>query len=320
MPDRMSRRSRMVAPAYPLSASAGTRVVTRSSGERRPASVSAPMTAETMDLLIENSMCWRAGFIGQAYSSSSAMPSRETIHASVNVLARTSPTVDHFSSAPDHFSRSMGRGRKSFSSVTRSRTGPMPRGMPPTGKISSIRVSENAKYSGHFQESRSMRSRIASDGSTMASSLAEVRSPARGSGGSPAMSCGSAVGSTALGGSVVPRPFSAPAGPAGTSPASGGSCAGSAGGSVGSAWSSTAGTWSADPAGGTGAAGGTGEAALSPVCSVCAAAGLMPLVFPERAPKRRLPGSSGEPGRVLSPSAIVRLHLSRPARTADLHG
>ena len=122
-------------------------------------------------------MCWRAGFIGQAYSSASATPLRVTSHASVWVLARTSPTVVQASSAAGHFSRSMVRGRKSLSSVTYSRTGPMPRGMPPVGKISCIRVSAKAKNSGHFQVSRSMLSSTASDGSTMASSLAEVSSP-----------------------------------------------------------------------------------------------------------------------------------------------
>lgn len=71
----------------------------------------------------------------------------------------------------------MVKDRKSLSSVTYSRTGPMPRGMPPVGKISCIRESAKAKNSGHFQVSRSMLSRTASEGSTMASSLAEVSSP-----------------------------------------------------------------------------------------------------------------------------------------------
>jgi hypothetical protein len=122
-------------------------------------------------------MCWRAGFIGHAYSSASATPLRVTSQASVWVFARTSPTVVQSSSMAGHFSRSMVSGRKSLSSVTYSRTGPMPRGMPPVGKISCIRVSAKAKYSGHFQESRSMLSRTGSEGSTMASSLAEASSP-----------------------------------------------------------------------------------------------------------------------------------------------
>src|SRR5699024_8391905 len=110
------------------------------------------MTVATMDLLTENSMCWRAGFIGQAYSSATAITLRVTSKASVWVFARTSPTVDQEASAACHFSVSAARGRKSFSAVTYSRTGPIPRGMALVGKISSIRVSAKVKYSGHFHE------------------------------------------------------------------------------------------------------------------------------------------------------------------------
>src|SRR5699024_7696977 len=130
-----------------------------------------------------------AGFIGQAYSSATAIPLQVTRQASVWVFARTSPTVDQESSAAFHFSVSTARDRKSFSSATYARTGPIPRGMPLVGKISSIRVSAKAKYSGHFHESRSIRSRIASEGSTMTSSLAEVSSPTCGSLGSSGPLC-----------------------------------------------------------------------------------------------------------------------------------
>ncbi len=82
-PERMSRRSRTVAPAYPLSESAGMWVVTRSSTLSIPASARAPTTIETIDLLTEKSMCRRAGFIGHAYSSAMATPPRVTSQASV---------------------------------------------------------------------------------------------------------------------------------------------------------------------------------------------------------------------------------------------
>src|SRR5690625_1438416 len=183
------------------------------------------MTVATRDLLTENSMCWRAGFIGQAYSSATAIPLRVTSQASVWVFARTSPTVDQESSAACHFSVSTARDRKSFSAVTYSRTGPIPRGMPLVGKISSIRVSAKAKYSGHFHESRSIRSRIASEGSTMTSSLAEVSSPTCGSLGSSGPLCVFAFGSAP---EATAMPFALPeaapirrlgstAGPGGTS-------------------------------------------------------------------------------------------------------
>src|SRR5699024_5870975 len=165
------------------------------------------MTVATRDLLTENSMCWRAGFIGQAYSSATAIPLRVTSQASVWVFARTSPTVDQESSAALHFSVSMARDRKSLSSVTYSRTGPIPRGMPLVGKISSIRVSAKAKYSGHFHESRSIRSRIASEGSTMTSSLAELSSPTCGSLGSSGPLCVFAHASVP---DATPMPFVLP--------------------------------------------------------------------------------------------------------------
>src|SRR5699024_8145942 len=136
-----------------------------------------------------------AGFIGQAYSSATAIPLQVTRQASVWVFARTSPTVDQESSAACNFAVATARDRKSFSSATYARTGPIPRGMPLVGKISSIRVSAKAKYSGHFHESRSIRSRIASEGSTITSSLAEVSSPTCGSLGSTGPLCVFAFGS-----------------------------------------------------------------------------------------------------------------------------
>src|SRR5699024_7762715 len=81
------------------------------------------MTVATRDLLTENSMCWRAGFIGQAYSSATAIPLRVTSQASVWVFARTSPTVDQESSAACHFAVWAARDRKSCCAATYSRAG-----------------------------------------------------------------------------------------------------------------------------------------------------------------------------------------------------
>src|SRR5699024_11328956 len=64
-----------------------------------------------------------------------------------------------------------------------------------------------AKYSGHFHESRSIRSRIASEGSTMTSSLAEVSSPTCGSRGSSGPLCVFAHASVP---EATPMPFVLP--------------------------------------------------------------------------------------------------------------
>ena len=236
-------------------------------------------------------MCWRAGFIGQAYSSATAIPLRVTSQASVWVFARTSPTVDQESSAACHFSVSTARDRKSFSAVTYSRTGPIPRGMPLVGKISSIRVSAKAKYSGHFHESRSIRSRIASEGSTMTSSLAEVSSP----------TCGRVMsGAEAGAASSVPAPSaSGTVWSAGLAAAASDESGASAGPDLSTATQATFG--SAESAAATESA---AVRSLRSGFEPASAAAPLPLELPYSAPMRRFGEVTGLDGSVSSSPAM----------------